>query len=250
MLRIQNLNFKNIILIKLIVLLTFTNVLAQENEKDIELADSLFNQQKYTQSFEIYNRILKTDNLTSPAMLLKMAYIKEGLGDYSNALYYLNLYYLQTHNKRALRKMEDLAKKYNLQGYKYTDMEFFMNIFYRYYSAIVYSLSGLVLILIGYIVYKKLQLKTNPGFSLFYLLIVVAILFYVVNFGKRYQKGIIISQDTYLMAGPSSGSKLIAIADLGHRVHVLGKEDVWVKVEWEGSTAYIKENNILQIIED
>jgi len=98
MLRIQNLNFKNIILIKLIVLLTFTNVLAQENEKDIELADSLFNQQKYTQSFEIYNRILKTDNLTSPAMLLKMAYIKEGLGDYSNALYYLNLYYLQTHN--------------------------------------------------------------------------------------------------------------------------------------------------------
>ena len=250
MLRIQNLNFKNIILIKLIVLLTFTNVLAQENEKDIELADSLFNQQKYTQSFEIYNRILKTDNLTSPAMLLKMAYIKEGLGDYSNALYYLNLYYLQTHNKRALRKMEDLAKKYNLQGYKYTDMEFFMNIFYRYYSAIVYSLSGLVLILIGYIVYKKLQLKTNPGFSLFYLLIVVAILFYVVNFGKRYQKGIIISQDTYLMAGQSSGSKLIAIADLGHRVHVLGKEDVWVKVEWEGSTAYIKENNILQIIED
>jgi len=250
MLRIQNLNFKNIILIKLIILLSFINVLAQEKVKDIELADSLFNQQKYTQSFEIYNRILKTDNLTSPAMLLKMAYIKEGLGDYSNALYYLNLYYLQTHNKRALRKMEDLAKKYNLEGYKYTDIEFFMNIFYRYYSAIVYSLSGLVLILIGYMVYKKLKLKTNPGFSLFSLLIVVAILFYVVNFGKRYQKGIIISPDTYLMAGPSSGAKLIAIADLGHRVHVLGKEDVWVKVEWEGSTAYIKENNILQIIED
>jgi len=250
MVRIQNLNFKNIILIKLIILISFSNVLAQEKVKDIELADSLFNQQKYTQSFEIYNRILKTDNLTSPAMLLKMAYIKEGLGDYSNALYYLNLYYLQTHNKRALRKMEDLAKKYNLEGYKYTDIEFFMNIFYRYYSAIVYSLSGLVLILIGYMVYKKLQLKTNPGFSLFYLLIVVAILFYVVNFGKRYQKGIIISPDTYLMAGPSSGAKLIAIADLGHRVHVLGKEDVWVKVEWEGGTAYIKENNILQIIED
>ena len=250
MVRIQNLNFKNIILIKLIILISFSNVLAQEKVKDIELADSLFNQQKYTQSFEIYNRILKTDNLTSPAMLLKMAYIKEGLGDYSNALYYLNLYYLQTHNKRALRKMEDLAKKYNLEGYKYTDIEFFMNIFYRYYSAIVYSLSGLVLILIGYMVYKKLQLKTNPGFSLFYLLIVVAILFYVVNFGKRYQKGIIISPDTYLMDGPSSGAKLIAIADLGHRVHVLGKEDVWVKVEWEGSTAYIKENNILQIIED
>lgn len=225
-------------------------VMAKDNPKDLELADSLFAERKYTQSFEIYDKILKSENLISPSMLLKMAYIKEGLGDYSNALYYLNLYYLQTHNKRALRKMEDLAKKYNLEGYKYTDMEFFMNVFYRYYSAIVYGLSSLVLILIGYMVYKKLRLKINPGFSLFYLFIVVGILFYVVNFGKRYQKGIIISPDTYLMDGPSSGAKLIAIADMGHRIHVLGKEDVWVKVEWKGSTAYIKENNILQIIED
>ena len=146
--------------------------------------------------------------------------------------------------------MEDLAKKYNLEGYKYTDVEFFMNVFYRYYSAIVYGLSGLVLILIGYMVFKKLRMKVNPGFSLFYLFITVGLLFYVVNFGKSYQKGIIISPDTYLMDGPSSGAKLIAIADMGHRVHVLGKDDVWVKVEWEGSTAYIKENNILQIIED
>ena len=250
MLRIQNLDFKNIALIKLIIILSLLTVKAQDHARDLEVADSLFHERKYTQSFEIYDRILKSENLTSPAMLLKMAYIKEGLGDYSNALYYLNLYYLQTHNKRALRKMEDLAKKYNLEGYKYTDVEFFMNVFYRYYSAIVYGLSGLVLILIAYIVYKKLRMKINPGFSLFYLFIVVGLLFYVVNFGKRYQKGIIISPDTYLMDGPSSGAKLIAIADMGHRVHVLGKDDVWVKVEWEGSTAYIKENNILQIIED
>jgi hypothetical protein len=250
MLRIQNLNFKNIIFIELIVILSLVTAQAQDNARDIEVADSLFNERKYTQSFEIYDRILKSENLTSPAMLLKMAYIKEGLGDYSNALYYLNLYYLQTHNKRALRKMEDVAKKYNLEGYNYTDVEFFMNVFYRYYSAIVYGLSGLVLLLIGYMVYKKLRMKINPGFSLFYLFIVVGLLFYVVNFGKRYQKGIIISPDTYLMDGPSSGAKLIAIADMGHRVHVLGKDDVWVKVEWEGSIAYIKENNILQIIED
>jgi hypothetical protein len=250
MLRIQNLDFKKIVLIKLIIILSLITVKAQDLTTDIEVADSLFNERKYTQSFEIYDRILVSENLISPAMLLKMAYIKEGLGDYSNALYYLNLYYLQTHNKRALRKMEDVAKKYNLEGYKYTDVEFFMNVFYRYYSAIVYGLSGLVLILIGYMVYKKLRMKVNPGFSLFYLFITVGLLFYVVNFGKRYQKGIIISPDTYLMDGPSSGAKLIAIADMGHRVHVLGKDDVWVKVEWEGSTAYIKENNILQIIED
>lgn len=250
MIRIQNLNFKNIILTLFISLLATTGNLAQDISADLELADSLFNERKYTQSFEIYSKILKSDNLTSPAMLLRMAYIKEGLGDYSNALYYLNLYYLETHNKRALRKMEDVAKKYDLEGYKYTDMEFFMNIFYRYYSAIVYGLSAVVFLIIGYIVYKKLKLRMNPGFSLFYLIFVLGILFYVVNFGKDYRKGIIINPETYLMDGPSSGAKLVAIADVGHRVQVLGKEDVWVKIEWQGNTAYIKENNILQIIED
>ena len=250
MLRIQNLNFKNIIYILFAGLLVSHLTKADDVSKDLTIADSLFNEQKYTQSFEIYDRIMKSDNLTSPAMLLRMAYIKEGLGDYSNALYYLNLYYLKTHNKRALRKMEDVAKKYYLEGYKYTDMEFFMNIFYRYYSSIVYGLSGLVVLLLGYMAYTKLRLKVNPGFSLFYLLIVVGLLFYVVNFGKSYQKGIIITPETYLMEGPSSGSKLIAIADMGHRVQVLGKNDVWVKINWQGNTAYVKENNILQITED
>ena len=146
--------------------------------------------------------------------------------------------------------MEDVARKYSLQGYKYTDMEFFMNIFYRYYSSIVYGLSALVILLVGYMVYKKLRLKINPGFSLVYLLIIMGLLFYVVNFGKRYQKGIIISTKAYVMDGPSSGSKLVAIADIGNRVKVLGKEDVWVKINWQGNPAYVKENNILEIIED
>jgi len=250
MLRIQNLNFKNVVLIPIIAMGFALSAMGQKISADLKVADSLFNQQKYTESFEIYNRILQAGNYTSPAMLLKMAYIKEGLGDYSNSLYYLNLYYLQTHNKRALRKMEDLAKQYNLDGYRYTDMEFFKNIFYRYYQAIIFSLIGLTIILAAYMIFKKMRLRVRPGFSLFYLLIVVTLLFFVVNFGKKYQKGIIISPDTYLMDGPSSGAKLIAIADMGHRVHVLGKTDVWVKVEWKGNTAYVKENNILQIIED
>lgn len=248
--RIQNLNFKNIIALLFISTCMAWSVKADVPEARIQMADSLFDQQKYTQSFEIYEQIMKSTNKVSPAMLLKMAYIKEGLGDYSNALFYLNLYYLQTHNKRALRKMEDLAEKYSLEGYRYTDMEFFMNIFYRYYSTIVYGLSGLVILLIGYMVFKKLRYRLNPGFSMFYMVVVVGLLFYVVNFGKKYQKGIIINPESYLMDGPSAGAKLIAIADMGHRVDVLGKEDVWVKIEWQGNTAFIKENNILQIIED
>jgi hypothetical protein len=222
---------------------------AREIIPDLARADSLFARKKFTQSFEIYQQLLHKEGKVSSAMLLKMAFIREGLGDYPNALYYLNLYYLQTHNKRALRKMEDIAKKYDLTGYQYTDFEFFLNIFYRYYFSIVLVLSSLLLLLLSYMIYKKRRLRERPGWSLFYSILTLMILFYIVNFGKTYHKGIIIRPDTYLMDGPSAGSRLIAIADPGHRLTIKGREDVWVKVEWENKDAYIRENNLRQITE-
>jgi hypothetical protein len=249
MIRIQNLTFK-IILVYAIILTFFGIPLkAQESNSALARADSLFEQKRYTQSFVIYDSLLTTRSKVSPAMLLKMAYIREGLGDYSNALYYLNMYYLRTNNKRTLRKMEDIAKKYDLKGYQYTDFEFFMNIFYRYYMQIVLSLGSLLILLVSYMIYKKRRLREKPGFSLFYTVLILLILFYVVNFGKSYHKGIIIHPDTYLMEGPSAGSKLVAIAGQGHRLKVKGRKDVWVKVEWDDKEAYIRENNLLQIME-
>lgn len=246
----QNLNFKKSYFFTLIVFFIYCPLIGQVLTEDLKLADSLFLEKKYTQSFEIYQDLLSSRKQSSPAMLLKMAYIKEGLGDYSNALYFMNLYYLKTHNKRALKKMETIAKNHNLQGYDYTDFKFFMNIFYQYYVSIVFSLSGLVLVLLAYMAYKKLKLKLRPGFSLFYLALILLVLFYVVNFGRRYEKGIIISNESYLMDGPSAGAGLIAIADMGHRVSVVGKKDIWVKIIWEDEVAYIRENNLLQISEE
>lgn len=249
MIRIQNLTFKIIPIFTLFLLSFQKPIQAQEINPELGRADTLFAQKKYTQSFEIYHHLLQSEGKVSPAMLLKMAYIREGLGDYPNALYYLNLYYLRTNNKRALRKMEDIAKKYDLMGYKYTDLEFFLNIFYRYYFTIVLTLSSLLVLLLSYMLYKKRRLHENPGFSLFYTILILMVLLYVVNFGKSYHKGIIIRPNTFLMSGPSAGSKLVAIAGQGHRVKVKGKKDVWVKVEWGDQEAYVRENNLLQIME-
>lgn len=248
MVRIQNLSFKKTVVTLAACILFLNGIEAQTMPDQLEHADSLFNQQKYTQSYQIYKRILTEDGQASPAMFLKMAFIREGLGDYSDALYYLNLYYLQTNNKRALKKMEDLAKKYDLQGYKYTDFEFFVNIFNRYYLTIVLALGSLLLLLITYIIYKRQRLHERPGYSLFYFILTVLMLFYVVNFGRSYQKGIIIGKDSYLMNGPSAGAKLLAVIHQGHRVKMLGKEDVWVKIRWNDQVAYIRDNNILPIV--
>jgi len=249
MTRIQNLVFKIIPIITFFLVIILLPSIAQEINPELARADSLFAEKKYTQSFEIYRDFLYSEGKASPAMLLKMAFIREGLGDYSNALYYLNLYYLQTHNKRALRKMEDIAKKYDLKGYQYTDFEFFLNLFHRYYLTIVLALSSLLILLISYMIYKKRRLREKPGWSLFYSILTLLILFYVVNFGKSYHKGIIIHPGTYLMEGPSAGARLIAIADPGHRLKIKGREDVWIRVEWEDKEVYIRENNLLQIME-
>ena len=240
-------NFKNVVFFALIQLIAANTVNSQNVDAQLAHADSLFLQKKYTESFQVYSQLMKDNNKVTPAMLLKMSFIKEGLGDFSSALYYLNVYYLRTHNKRALKKMEDLAEKHGLVGYDYTDFEFFMNIFYGYYLVFVLSISGLAFFIIGYMAYKRFKLREKPAFSIFYLVITIILLFYVVNFGRTYQKGIIITPNAYLMKGPSAGSGLLAVVGEGNRVQVLGHEDIWVKIRWEDQIAYIRESNLMPV---
>ncbi len=250
MFRIQNMAFKKILFFGIFFIMICNQGEGQVYRDELKKADSLFKEKKYTESYRIYQHILEEGNAASPAMLLKMAFIREGLGDYSHALYYLNLYYLQTHNKRALNKMEDIAETYNLSGYQYTDLEFFLNIFYRYYILIILALGSTGIFLLSYIVYKRKRLKEKPGYSFFYLILVVMAMFAAVNYGKSYRKGIIVQPGTYVMQGPSAGSELLTVAGQGHRLKILGKEDVWVKVKWNDQEAFIKEDNIVQVTGD
>src|SRR5688572_16230256 len=83
---------------------------AQVSSHRLKTADSLFATKLYTQSFEHYEEILLQKQYT-PAMLLKMAFIQEGLNHIGRALYYLNLYYLATKDKTTLDKIQELANK-------------------------------------------------------------------------------------------------------------------------------------------
>ncbi len=207
-------------------------------------ADSLFQQKKYTESFEIYKHLLEEQRTTSAAMLLKMAFIKEGLGGYSDALYYLNLYYLQTSDKKVLIKMEELAKKKSLKGYENSDFEFFQTLFFKYYFQITFSLVGIAILLMATSFYLKFRKKMQPVFPSFFMLLVMAILFYVLNFGRNYDKAIIDQSNTYLMSGPSAGAEVIKILSKGNRLTTIGHEDVWTKVEFDNQTGYIKSEKL------
>lgn len=211
------------------------------------VADSLFKQKKYTQSFDLYEEILKSDKKASAAMLLKMAFIKEGLGDYTDALYFLNLYYLKTYNKRVLKKMENLAEVNKLTGYNYDDAEFFLNLYYQYQLQTDLLVASLIFLYFGVLIYR---IRTNRLTTMLPQVVFACFLIGLIlvnNFGRERPKAIITSSDVYLMKGPSPGADIVDVISKGHRVDILGHDDVWTKISWNENDAYIKTFNLKPI---
>src|SRR5258706_15718509 len=97
---------------------------AEAQTQNMTKADSLFRAKQYTQSLELYQSIFNEKSY-SPAMLLKMAYIQEGLGKIGPTLYYLKLYNLVSNDEQALNKMGELAAIFKLSGYAEKDADRF-----------------------------------------------------------------------------------------------------------------------------
>ncbi|MEL7002387.1 MAG: SH3 domain-containing protein, partial [Bacteroidota bacterium] len=80
-----------------------------------------------------------------------------------------------------------------------------------------------------------------------FLVIVLGLLFYTLNFGRDYNKAIVVKNNTYLMSGPSAGAEVLEIIKKGHRVNVKDATDVWVQIEWDDQEAYVKADKIRNI---
>ena len=243
----QNNQFKITSLSLLFLFGASINSFCQAFLRDIEVADSLFEEKKFTESLEIYKAIHETGEYASPAMLLKMAYINEGLGDDSGALYYLNTYYLQTINDKVFVKMEEIADQNNLKGYEYADQDWFFNIYYKYYYHLIIALSTVAVFMFLMVLYQKIKQGKKAYSSGFGLLIVVALLFMIVNFGTEYKQGILTKNNSYIMGAPSASADVLDISKAGHRVKILGQEDIWVKILWDDHIGYIKNTYIKQL---
>jgi hypothetical protein len=229
-----------------IVLCPSMTGLAQVSGYRLQQADSLFVEKRYTQSFDRYTEILKNREYT-PAMLLKMAYIQEGLDHIGKALYYLNLYYLVTQDQTALTKMEELASKHNLEGYKATDTDRFLGWYHDYHFFVTGALGAILIFLVSLTFYRKTRLKRRPVGSFITLILLLLVFFVHVNYGEIISTGIVADPNTYVMSGPSAGASVVEIVDAGHRVEVIGKKDVWLKIRWNGDVAYVKENHLLPV---
>ena len=92
--------------------------------------------------------------------------------------------------------------------------------------------------------YTRVKLASRPVASGIVLCFLLAALFAHQHYGTPMTRGIISNPSTYLMDGPSAGASVIQIIGDGHRVDVMGKKDVWMKIKWGDEVVYIKENSL------
>ena len=228
-------------------LLLFTSFSFAPAQMILTKADSLFKAHQYTQSFTLYQNIYQSGRY-APAMLLKMAYIQEGLGHVSQSLHYLQLYYKVTNDAQTLTKIEQLVNKNKLEGYASTDQTFFRNAFRNYYFPIGGLLATGVMLLMALLIYQKRKYKNRPYWVGLVLLIVLGILFIQINYSNNDNQGIVSGKATYLMSGPSAGASVVAIIDDGHQLRITGHKDIWLRVQWKDQEAFVKESKLLQAI--
>lgn len=220
---------------------------AQVNSLTLAKADSLFNKQRYTEAFVLYDNLLNEEQHYSPQMLLKMAYIKEGLRDYTSAMYYLHLFYTKEPSRSTLKKMEELAQAHRLQGYEYNDLQFFKTQFSKHYMRILelMLLAAVVTVTVMFISWRRGHQFTRPfriGFTLYLLFIL-----YYINFLNLGDEGIIRNNQVAIMSAPSAGANWVATASQGHKVPITGEQDIWYEIKWKGEKAFIRKSNLLEL---
>ena len=232
---------------KLILASVFLGLLfsLEANNKQLERADSLFSEQKFTEAFEIYEK-LYLDQVFSPSMLLKMAFIQDGLGNYVRALYFLDTYYQFSADRSAVTKIEEISIEKNLVGYNYTDFHFFSALYNRFRSHIQLLLVSLSLFLLVYVFKRKKQNEWPVTATVFQLLVLGALLVSSNSIFEK-QHGIIISDHTLLRSGPSAGAQPITMIEQGHKVEVLERSDIWTKIRWDGEVLFVRNQRILSI---
>ena len=213
----------------------------------LQVADSLFSKHQYTQSFDYYQQILHQDQFYSPQMLLKMAFIQEGLRNYTQALYFLHLYHAKYPSRAALRKIEELARAHKLSGYVYSDLDFFETQFHKHYLKLLELMLMAAVIALTVMAINKRKNKPIPGLFKVVFGVYMLFIFYFLNFLDFGKEGIIRQNQVPVMSAPSAGSQWISTTGAGHKVSITSEQDIWYQVKWNGQKAFIRKNNILPL---
>jgi lipopolysaccharide export LptBFGC system permease protein LptF len=178
-------------------------------------------------------------------MLLKMAFISEGKGDYSSSSYFLAKYYDQNPNQRVITKIKSLTEQVNLQGYELDDSDRL----FKFVSDFQTELSSTFSFLLFLSLILLFVFRTKADKPRYYLptVVLIVLVFVINNFLSEPKTGIVTGSPTLIMDQPTSGGKLIQVVEPGHRVIIKSTKDVWYEVTWGGKVAFVKKDNITRL---
>jgi hypothetical protein len=214
---------------------------AQEIEDKLPLGDKAFHDKDFPKAFIFYKDVWQQKKYTD-AMLLKMAFIKEGNKEYAESLYYLQLYYAKNTQESVLQKIIEIAEDNKFKGHKPSDIRYLFFLFDKYF---VFLLAFSVLFVAGASVF--LYLRSQKGYEILFPTILLGLFtcgfLYVYDFGKPKNR-CIVKQKAMLMESPSAGATQVDMIEQGNCLEIKGKKDIWYKVNYNDKDAYIRESNL------
>lgn len=218
----------------------------QSSGEILTKADSLYDLKKYTESFDQYQLVFD-EGYTTPQMLMKMAFIKEGLEEYPEALFYLTRYYELTRSNLALGKINEIAEEQGLIGYEVTDLDFVISWYSMHYELILIGFMSVLFSLLLLQVVRRFKGKDFSTGAMTWQLIFGIGLAVVVNYPFVSPQAIISEPSTYLMKGPSAGAPMLEIISQGHKVKILDEGQIWTRIEWRDAEVYVRTGSLKRL---
>lgn len=229
--------FKFLISSIILVLATTSIGFTQSLEKELVKADSLYEKKQYISAVKNYEKIYNQGN-SSPAMLLKLARIEEGMGNHGQSMYYLEKYYQLTKDEKVLSYLKETVENKNAVGFDY-GLTYKADIVYKEWK-IYLQLFLSIIIFFGLGMMVKHQSSKQQKKNYFAMAIVPLVILALLNNYDGKSMAIITETPSYLLEGPSSGANLVAKVNVPAKINVKNQIDVWSKIIFEDEEAYIK----------
>jgi hypothetical protein len=209
---------------------------------DLARADSLFAVGQYAAAFPAYRAQVWEKRRVSTGLLLKMAYAQQQLGHVPAALLYLSMAQARQPRVRTWRQMATLAAQHRLVGYPATWQQELRVQAQRYYYPGLQALLGGAVVGAIWLLWRRGRRGTWLGYAAY-----VALLGAYLHWLRPAPVGLVARSGAALMAGPSAGAAWLSTAALGDRLLVLGRQDIWCRVEWQRKVAFVRAADLLVV---
>ncbi|WP_170312651.1 hypothetical protein [Spirosoma agri] len=210
----------------------------------IHRADSLFATGDQADAARLYETAIAEGQSPTDGMLLKLASAYERQNDVPRLLYYLQVYFDRHPDDTVLHRMNEVARANNLNGYETDDLNYFY-LFYKKYG--IYFLLFLLIpagYAFGVLIVKLVRKEGVPTRQKWVLLFYLIGLLLFVNLPEGVQSGITSSDRVFLRTDPSAAAPVAEVIGRGHKVNIIGSNDIYLRVFWHNELYYIRRDNV------